>query len=93
MAGGGDAVELGLVMGGLVWIVLWLFGTAIAWRETAGERRQRLEAMGVSALPCPSCAYNLSGLRESRCPECGAAYTLDQLYAAVDEQRRGGVGG
>lgn len=96
VVGGGFAAasreeELGLTIGGLVWIVLYLFGTALAWRETKAERQQRLEAMGVSALPCPSCAYNLSGLRESRCPECGASFTLDQLYAAVDEQRRAGV--
>lgn len=83
-----EGVEIGLVFGGLVWIVWWLFGTALAWRETSTERAGRLAAMGVEALPCPSCSYNLSGLRESKCPECGAAFTLDQLYAAVDEQRR-----
>lgn len=79
---------IGSILGGLVWIVLWLFGTAWAWRETSAERAGRLAAMGVEALPCPSCSYNLSGLRESKCPECGAAFILDQLYAAVDEQRR-----
>lgn len=80
--------ELGIITGGLVWFVLWLFGTAIVWRETKAERSQRLAAMGISALPCPSCGYNLSGLRESRCPECGAQFTLDQLFGAIDEQRR-----
>lgn len=80
--------ELGIIIGGLVWFVLWLFGTAIVWRETKAERSQRLAAMGISALPCPSCGYNLSGLRESRCPECGAQFTLDQLFGAIDEQRR-----
>ncbi len=83
----------GSLFGGLVWIVLWLFGTAWAWRETKVERAGRLAAMGVEALPCPSCGYNLSGLRESKCPECGAAFTLDQLFAAVDEQRRPMAGG
>ena len=83
-----DGEIVGSILGGLVWIVLWLFGTAWAWRETSAERAGRLAAMGVEALPCPSCGYNLSGLRESKCPECGAAFTLDQLYAAVDEQRR-----
>ena len=83
-----DGEIIGSMLGGLVWIVLWLFGTAWAWRETSAERAGRLAAMGVEALPCPSCGYNLSGLRESKCPECGSAFTLDQLYAAVDEQRR-----
>ncbi len=29
---------------------------------------------------CPACGYNMTGLSECRCPECGAAYRLDQLW-------------
>ena len=27
-------------------------------------------------VPCPGCRYNLRGLREASCPECGQALTL-----------------
>src|SRR5687767_11336956 len=27
-------------------------------------------------IPCPSCSYNLRGLRSSACPECGAPLSL-----------------
>ncbi len=30
-------------------------------------------------VPCPSCGYNLRGLREARCPECGSSFTIEQL--------------
>ncbi|MEM9418573.1 MAG: hypothetical protein AAGA25_05880 [Planctomycetota bacterium] len=85
---GYDDGALIMIFGSLVWLIFWLFGTALVWRETTGERQRRLSAMGLNGLPCPSCGYNLSGLRESKCPECGSAFTLDQLYAAVDEERR-----
>jgi len=31
---------------------------------------------------CPACGYNMTGLQQARCPECGEAYTLDELFAA-----------
>lgn len=31
-------------------------------------------------LRCPICAYELTGLFETRCPECGAAFNLDELF-------------
>ena len=37
------------------------------------------------ALPCPLCAYDLRGLAEPRCPECGYAFTWDELR---DPRRR-----
>lgn len=30
-------------------------------------------------MTCPACGYNMRGLTEARCPECGAEFTLDQL--------------
>lgn len=73
-------------LGGMLWLVLWLFGTSLAWMELPAERRKRYEALGVTNLPCPSCGYNLAGLNQSKCPECGASFTLDSLYAALKEQ-------
>lgn len=69
-----------LVGGGTVPIT-WVLGTVIVWRESPRERAERLGRLGASVL-CPLCGYNLAGLREARCPECGGAFTLDQLAAA-----------
>ena len=35
---------------------------------------------------CPVCGYNLTGLREARCPECGGTFTLDQLAASQPQR-------
>lgn len=34
---------------------------------------------------CPACAYCLIGAREDRCPECGRAFTLDELGIGREE--------
>jgi rubrerythrin len=52
------------------------------WRETAQERVARLKTAGVDTIVCSVCGYNMTGLKEARCPECGVQYTLDQLYAS-----------
>jgi len=68
-----------LVAGGTVPIT-WVLGTVVIWRETPRERADRLQRLGASVV-CPLCGYNLAGLREVRCPECGGSFTLDQLAA------------
>jgi hypothetical protein len=67
---------------GLISIVSWLPLTVLIWRETAEERAERLRHAAGDVLYCPRCGYNMTGLHEARCPECGAQYTLNQLYAA-----------
>jgi 4-amino-4-deoxy-L-arabinose transferase-like glycosyltransferase len=62
--------------------MLWLVGSVIVWRERPAERIERLQSAGTKVLVCPSCGYNLTGLREVRCPECGMQMTIDQLVAA-----------
>jgi hypothetical protein len=79
--------ELGIVFGGITWGLLWPVAAALAWRETPAERTARLQRLGVRAVACPKCGYNLTGLRTSECPECGTVYTLDQLFAALAEER------
>jgi len=36
-------------------------------------------------IECPLCGYNLRGLSEARCPECGSQYTWGEL---LDPRRR-----
>ena len=36
-------------------------------------------------VPCPSCGYNLRGLREARCPECGSSFTIEQLVGLTKQ--------
>jgi len=73
--------EFGWFVGGVVWILLWLTATVLIWRETSLERRNRVQSAGVDTLACPRCGYNMTGLRESTCPECGAAFTISELLA------------
>ena len=34
-------------------------------------------------LPCPQCRYNLRGLREARCPECGGQFRWQALLDVI----------
>ena len=61
-----------------VTILTWLPVTVFIWRETPAERAERT-AGNESALSCPTCGYNLTGLTHARCPECGSTFTLDEL--------------
>ena len=74
--------ELAPIFGAMIWTPCWVGCTAIVWRETKAERGQRLKMQGIGALLCPTCGYNMMGLREAHCPECGSRFTLDQLYAS-----------
>ena len=86
-------MEMGTMFGCMTAYLVWLGGTPFAWRETMRERGERLRTGGVAggrdAVRCPTCGYSMAGLREAKCPECGAAYTIDQLVAAVVEGRDG----
>src|SRR4051794_10903304 len=68
---------IGPVVPPLAWLIL----TSFIWRETAAERAQRVrggEGGNRQAIVCPACGYNLTGLTSTRCPECGAQYTVDE---------------
>ncbi len=75
--------EVGIVVGGMLFFLLWLVSSILAWQETKEERRCRLSASSRGDLPCPNCEYNLTGLREATCPECGTQYTIDELVASL----------
>src|SRR6188768_3634187 len=38
---------------------------------------------------CPGCAYDLTGLGDGRCPECGRTFSLAALRPAAEHQSGG----
>ncbi|CAA9397732.1 MAG: hypothetical protein AVDCRST_MAG64-1616 [uncultured Phycisphaerae bacterium] len=73
---------IAVLIGGGTVPITWVLATVLLWRETAAERLGRLTAHGMPVLACPLCGYNLAGLTEARCPECGASFTLEQIVLA-----------
>jgi len=71
-----------IMFGGAIVPIIWVTLTVVVWRETPAERTLRLAAAGADSIVCPICGYQMTGLREARCPECGASFTLEQLVAA-----------
>ena len=82
---GGEG-EIGVLFGGGLPPIVWVLATVLIWRETPQERMQRITAMGTDSVSCPVCGYNLTGLREARCPECGSSFTLDQLLSGQPQR-------
>ena len=64
-------------VGGAAAILVWVQ----AAHRFARRRPLHNTQDGALDLRCPSCGYRMVGLHESRCPECGTAYTLDELLA------------
>lgn len=77
-----------VLFGGAIPPIVWVLATVLIWRETAEERIARISAAGTDAVLCPNCGYNMTGLREARCPECGSAFTLDQLVSSQPHRDR-----
>jgi hypothetical protein len=73
---------IAVMIGGGTVPITWVLSTVLVWRETAAERLTRLTAHGMPAIACPLCGYNLAGLTEARCPECGGRFTLEQVILA-----------
>ena len=80
--------EFGAFVAGPVAVLVWLTMTVVLWRETAEERSSRLRGAGRLTVACPRCGYNLTGLQQTTCPECGAAYTIDELIASQPSGER-----
>jgi hypothetical protein len=75
------------VLGGGTVPIVWVLATVLVWRETSAERVARMSNLVSNpSVVCPFCGYNLSGLREARCPECGASFTLDALAASQPQR-------
>jgi hypothetical protein len=79
---------IALLLGGGLVPIVWVLATVLLWRETPAERVARMSNLvaGKAAVFCPVCGYNLSGLREARCPECGGSFTLDALAASQPQR-------
>lgn len=81
-----------IVVGVGVLVMLTLGVTALAatlvWRN--GFVRGWLAAREAPPL-CPKCGYDLSGLSQCRCPECGAEYRLEELWRANPPASRPGA--
>ena len=85
---GSMAEDFGFFIGSVAPPLLWMVATVLVWRETDAERAARLRAIGRdgAGIPCPTCAYDMRGLKSTRCPECGSEFTLDELIAAQPER-------
>ena len=78
---------IALLLGGGFVPIVWVLASVLLWRETAAERLARMSNLVKHpTVLCPFCGYNLSGLREARCPECGASFTLDELAASQPQR-------
>ena len=80
--------QIAVLVGGGVVPIAWVLATVLIWRETPRERMERISAAGRDAVCCPICGYNMTGLHEDRCPECGSKFTLDQLLAGQPVHER-----
>lgn len=59
-------------------VLAWALGPLLVWLYYRGVRRRM---RGV----CPACGYDLRGLSERRCPECGRAFTYAEVHATAEE--------
>lgn len=79
LPGDGEIVVLGLAL-------LASSAVILVWLNAYRRRGPRWRALhdrqdGLPDVRCPICDYRMVGLTESRCPECGTTYTLDELIA------------
>ncbi|HNO79207.1 MAG TPA: hypothetical protein PKN33_14235 [Phycisphaerae bacterium] len=77
-----EDIALGILVGGGLVPIVWVFGTVLVWKETSQERFERVKSYGTDTVSCPVCGYNMTGLKEARCPECGGSFTVDELLTA-----------
>lgn len=76
--------DAGIVLITLLVMIVWV----IVWIETPAERTKRLSVYGIAKALCPNCRYDMSGLTNLRCPECGQEYSLGGL---IEETSRRSV--
>lgn len=67
----------------MIGLAIWLAGTAWLWRRPSSVVAG--EVVHSDSIRCPQCNYNLKGLKEVHCPECGWTSTVDQLVRIAFE--------
>lgn len=60
-----------------VLLMIWRDGYARGWRSARSTPPK-----------CLRCGYNLSGLTQCRCPECGSEFRIDELWRTHLAARR-----
>jgi hypothetical protein len=77
---GQDFLIGGIILSAIAATVLLI--TVKIYRHSAG--RAIVTDTGDTNVDCPKCGYSMVGLHESRCPECGEQYTIDELIRRQD---------
>ena len=90
---GQTPLSVAIMQGSYVPLVVWVLATILIWRETPEERMDRVSGACAEYVCCPVCGYNMTGLQEARCPECGARFTLDEFLAAQPRDKDEGLQG
>jgi hypothetical protein len=79
----------GLMITTLAWCLLFVSRvgearavTGLSWPRTLWYLLTlRLHKAPILAGLCPGCGYNLYGLREQRCPECGRRFSFEEIFS------------
>ncbi|GIK16528.1 MAG: hypothetical protein BroJett003_14920 [Planctomycetota bacterium] len=72
-----DFVSIGVLLLVLLTLVVAALFVFLVWRN--GYVRGWRAAREVPPV-CPTCGYEMTGLAQCRCPECGREYTLEELW-------------
>lgn len=89
---GSGALTMSQTMWMLTPVLVWNLEMAVvlavwsAWRHHNPLPERRRDRGSADA--CPACGYDLMGLREPVCPECGASVHLPQAAAPGDAEPR-----
>lgn len=72
-----NLVNIGVLVLLVVVTIVLLLSYLLVWRNgyINGFRAAR-----TGAPICPNCGYDMTGLTECRCPECGRSFELDKLW-------------
>ncbi|HVZ94370.1 MAG TPA: hypothetical protein VG797_07665 [Phycisphaerales bacterium] len=80
-------VYSGYLMNSALIAVFSVFLLSLAWVPEAWRRsRIGVRAYRLERAQCPNCAYDIRGLPDRQCPECGAMWTHDELEMAREKR-------
>jgi hypothetical protein len=79
-----EGLSTGFAVVAGVAVLGWSSGLSVV---LAHFRRARQSLKGV----CLACGYNLRGLSEMRCAECGRAFTFEEVHATAEELQFAGA--